>query len=140
MTENYINVSCAIIRRGEEILITERGKDKSHPGKWEFPGGKIEPGEQAEDCLKREILEELGIEIQAEESFLVYEYDYNRHDGKKHRFFSFLCIILKGEPCLRVHDSLEWVRIEDLPKFDIIEADRQLVRAILANEKGGEAP
>lgn len=137
--KDYIYVTCGIIRRGEKILIAERGKDQSHPGKWEFPGGKVEPGERAEDCLRRELFEELGIQVQIETPFLVYEYDYNRPDGKKHRFFSFWCIILEGEPCLKVHDSYTWIRVEDLPSFDIIEADKQLVSALLANKRGGEA-
>ncbi len=105
-SENYINVTAAIIRRGKEVLITKRGQDQPYPGRWEFPGGKIEPGEKAEDCLVREILEELGVKIQVEESFFIYEHDYNRPDGKKHRFFSFWCKILEGEPSLRVHDDL----------------------------------
>lgn len=52
---DYIDVTAAIIRRGEEILITERGRNQSHPGKWEFPGGKIEPGETPKECLEREL-------------------------------------------------------------------------------------
>lgn len=130
--DGYINVTAAIIRRGEEILIAKRGRDQSHPGKWEFPGGKMEPGETTEDCLKRELFEELGVKIQVEELCLVFNYNYNRPDGKKHRFFSFWCKILEGEPSLRVHDSCDWVQIEDLPNFDIIEADKQLVEKLLA--------
>lgn len=138
--KDYISVTAAIIRRGEEVLIAQRSQDQSsHPRKWEFPGGKIEPGEQAEDCLKRELLEELGIQVQIEALFIVYKHDYNRPDGKRHRFFSFWCEIVEGEPSLKVHDDLAWVRIEDLPSFDIIEADKQLVSALLTNKRGGEA-
>lgn len=59
-----LNVTAAIIERGREILTAQRLKD-SHMGlRWEFPGGKIEPGESPEDCLKREIKEELDLDIQ----------------------------------------------------------------------------
>lgn len=133
--ENYINVTAAIIRKGREILITKRSQNQSHPGKWEFPGGKIEPGEKAEDCLTREILEELGIRIQIEGLALVYEYEYNQPDGKKHRFFSFWCTILEGEPSLNVHDNLAWVPVGDLPNFDFIEADKQLVHFLLSEKR-----
>ncbi|MCH8741545.1 8-oxo-dGTP diphosphatase MutT [Patescibacteria group bacterium] len=136
---DYINVTAAIIQEGQNILIVRRAQNQSHAGKWEFPGGKIDPGETAEDCLRRELLEELGIRVQEVQSFIVFEYDYHRSDRKKHRFFSFWCMILEGILSLRVHDSLEWVKIEDLSKFDIIEADRQLVKALLENQKGGEA-
>jgi len=141
MNEDYINVTAAIIPRGEEVLIAQRSRDQSsHPRKWEFPGGKVEPSETVEDCLRREVLEELGLQVQIERPFLVYEHDYKRPDGKKHRFHSFWCAIVEGEPSLKVHDSLAWARIEYLPKFDFIEADKQLVEALLENRKGGEAP
>jgi len=133
--EGYINVTAAIIKEGQKILIVRRAHNKPHPGKWEFAGGKIDPGEIVEDCLRREVLEELGLQVQIERPFLVYEWDYHRSDEKKHRFHSFLCTIVEGEPSLKVHDKLVWARIEDLPKFDFIEADRQLVAALLADKK-----
>jgi len=138
--KDYVDVTCAIIKEGEKVLVARRAQDKSFPGKWEFPGGKVEPDETVEDCLRREVLEELGLQVQIERPFLVYEWDYHRLDEKKHRFHSFLCAIVEGEPSLRVYDSLVWARIEDLPNFDFIEADKQLVAALLENRKGGEAP
>src|SRR3989344_5762631 len=131
--KDYINVTAAIIRKGEEVLITKRAQNQPFPGKWEFPGGKIDLDETLENCLTRELLEELGIKIRVEEPFLVYEYDYNRPDGKRHRIFSFWCRILEGEPSLRVHDSATWVRMKDLLGFDFIEADKQLVDLLLKN-------
>ena len=70
-----INVVAAIIHRGEEILSTQRGYGE-YEGWWEFPGGKIEPGEGSEVALRREIMEELGVEIVVENLLCTVEYDY----------------------------------------------------------------
>jgi len=132
--KDYINVTVAIIKEGNKFLIAKRNKNQIFKGwaeKWEFPGGKIEPNEKIEDCLRREISEELGLKIKIEESYLVYEHDYNRTDGKKYRFFSFWCKILEGKPFLTVHDEVTWVKLEELPGFDFVKADEKLVNKLL---------
>src|SRR5690606_17197373 len=59
---NVVCVAAAILRRGDTVLVCRRRTTDSHPGKWEFPGGKIEPGESPADCVQREVAEELGVE------------------------------------------------------------------------------
>ncbi|MDP3991024.1 MAG: (deoxy)nucleoside triphosphate pyrophosphohydrolase [Candidatus Nealsonbacteria bacterium] len=131
----YLDIAVAIIQNGEHVLIAQRSQYQSHPGKWEFPGGKVEPSEALEDCLKRELLEELEIKIRVGERFLVFEHNYEPLDKKIHRFFSFWCEILEGKPLLKEHQNLAWVRIEELSNYDFIEADIQLVEILLIKEK-----
>ncbi len=133
--ENYIDVTAAVITQDDKVLITRRAPGKILAGKWEFPGGKIEQDETIEECLTREISEELAIDIQIQKPFFEFEYDYSRSDGKKHRFFSFLCDVpIKNELKLTAHDKVAWVTIDELSDFDFVEADLQLVDKIV---KGG---
>lgn len=129
--KDYIDVVMAVILREGRVFIARRGPTQSFPGKWEFPGGHVEKGETYEESLIREIREELGMGILVGDRILEFEYDYGRLDGKKHRFFAFRCQVLEGEPSLTVHDEYAWVRPEELSSYDIIEADRQLVRRLV---------
>mgnify|MGYP001590687784 CR=1 FL=1 len=129
--ENYIDEVDAVKRREERVLIARRASGQSHAGKWEFPGGKSEEGETFEGSLAREIAEEFGMKIQVGERILEFEYDYERPDGKKHRFFAFWCHVLVGEPFLTVHDEYAWVKVGELPNYDFIEADRQLIKFLV---------
>ena len=128
--ENCIDVTAGLIAKDNKLLITRRVLPASFSGKWEFPGGKIEPKETPEECLKRELLEELSIEVDIGKLLLVWEHDYGRKDGKQYRFFAFSCLITKGEPRLSVHDKMAWVRKEELSHFDFIEADKRLVETL----------
>jgi len=129
--ENYIDVVVAVIRKENVVLIARRGPNQSFPGKWEFPGGHVDEGETHQESLTREITEELGMRVLVGESILKFEYDYQRSDGKKHRFFAFWCQVPEGEPSLTVHDEYAWVKIEELPSYDFIEADRQLIKFLM---------
>lgn len=102
--KNYIEVGVAIIRRGNRFLVAKRPKGEAFEGRWEFPGGKIEPLELPEDCLTREIYEEFGVSIVIREPFKVWGYEYP--GGKKFRFHGYLCKIHKGEPQLLWHEDM----------------------------------
>lgn len=127
---NYVDVTCGVIRNSEgKILIARRGPHKAFPGKWEFPGGRVEPGETPEVCLTREILEELGMFIKVEKLVLNWEHDYGG-PNRKFRFFAFHCQLLGGKYKLEDHDLLAWVKIEELANFDLLEADKKLAEAL----------
>lgn len=129
-SENSIDVTCAVIRKEGKVLIARRGPNKAYAGKWEFPGGRIELGETRESCLVREIFEELEMVVKVETPVLTWEYDYGGPNSQ-FRFFAFHCRHLNGDPQLKDHDDLRWVEISELPGFDLLEADKKLVEALL---------
>ncbi len=116
-----IDVTCAIIRNEEdEILVVQRGEKSDHPYKWEFPGGKLLPGEAEEDCIIREVKEELSIDIVICKRLHDVEYDYGI---KKIRLIPFVCDTLDDIPFLTEHTAYKWVNAEGLLSTDFSEAD-----------------
>lgn len=116
-----IDVTCAVIRNEEdEVLVVQRGKRSDHPYKWEFPGGKITPGETGEDCIIREVKEELSMDIVICRRLGNVEYDYGI---KKIRLIPFVCDSLDDIPFLSEHIAYKWVNVRDLLKTDFSEAD-----------------
>ncbi|HNW57496.1 MAG TPA: (deoxy)nucleoside triphosphate pyrophosphohydrolase [Bacteroidales bacterium] len=116
-----INVTCAVIRNeDDEVLIVQRGEATDHPYKWEFPGGKIIPGESDEDCIIREVEEELSMEIVICGRLPEVEYDYRI---KQIRLIPFICDTLDELPLLTEHLAYKWVLPEDLGSVDFSEAD-----------------
>jgi 8-oxo-dGTP diphosphatase len=116
-----IRVTCAIIRNEEnEVLVVQRGEATDHPLKWEFPGGKVKEGETEEECIIREIREELSIDIVICSHQSDVEYDY----GKKHiLLIPFVCDTLDEMPVLSEHVAYKWLRHSDLKNVDFSEAD-----------------
>jgi 8-oxo-dGTP diphosphatase len=116
-----IDVTCAIIRNDEnEVLVVQRSEKSDHPFKWEFPGGKTTPGESHEECVIREINEELGIDIVICSKLDEVEYDY----GQKHiRLIPFVCDTLEELPVLTEHIAFRWVNIQNPGNIDFCEAD-----------------
>ena len=116
-----INVTCALIRNEEnEVLVVQRGEKSDHPFKWEFPGGKIVEGESQEECIVREIYEELGIDIVICRKMEEVDYDYGH---KKIRLIPFICDTLEEMPILTEHIAFRWVGKPDLENMDLCEAD-----------------
>ena len=110
-----IHVVAAVIRDGEgRIFATQRGYGPYKDG-WEFPGGKIEPGETPEEALKREIREELDAEIEVGESAGRIEYDYPEFHLSMDCFF---CVLLSGAPILKEHEAAKWLRPSYSQKTD----------------------
>ncbi|PKL92119.1 MAG: 8-oxo-dGTP diphosphatase MutT [Candidatus Goldiibacteriota bacterium HGW-Goldbacteria-1] len=118
-----IKVAAAIIMKGEKVLITKRAKDDAHALKWEFPGGKAEKGETLKKCLKREIKEELNLEIKVGDLFEVTAVD-------KIELTSFLCEIVSGDLTLNVHEDSKWVKIPNLTRYDFAPADIGAVKKL----------
>lgn len=116
-----IEVTCAIIRNDEgKVLVVRRGPQMDNAGKWEFPGGKIKTGESLEDCLIREIREELGIDIILSGTLTPVEHDYG---DKCIRLYPFICDTLASKLCLTEHDALNWLAPDELPDVNLSAAD-----------------
>ncbi|MGG1218228.1 8-oxo-dGTP diphosphatase MutT [Priestia endophytica] len=120
-------VVAAIIKDKDRILIAQRNSKDHLAGKWEFPGGKIEPGETPEECLAREIREELRIDVEIG-SF----YDDNVFGSKDqaiHLLF-YWAEVMNGEVTSVVHDDVKWITIKELARFDFAPADIPIVKRL----------
>ena len=129
----HIRVACGIIERGGLVLAAQRSSTMSLPLKWEFPGGKIQSGESPEDCLRRELAEELGIAAVVREQL----------PPSTHRYPSFTvtlypmrCSIASGDLTLHEHAALAWVRPGELGGLDWAAADLPVIEAYLARRGG----
>ena len=120
-------VSCAIILDGEMVLATQRSYFMPHPYKWEFPGGKLKPGETPEACIIREIREELGVEISVIQLLPSVRHRYSDSDIK---LIPFVCSIKEGEIDLSEHKSYRWVHRSELSRVDWLEADIEVMALI----------
>jgi len=116
-----ITVTCAIIRNEEnEVLIVQRGEKTDHPFKWEFPGGKLAENETEEECIIREVKEELSMEIVITGKLPSVEYDYGH---KQIQLIPFICDTLDELPFLSEHVAFRWVMASDMKSVDFSEAD-----------------
>ncbi len=116
-----IDVTCAVIRNEEGlVLAVRRGPEMGNAGKWEFPGGKTRPGEDHEDCIIREIDEELAMDIVICGRLDNVEHDYG---DKQIRLIPFVCDTLAEKPILREHDQYRWMQPAELITLDMTAAD-----------------
>ena len=126
MNKKTISVVAAVIRDGERVFATQRGYGEFKDG-WEFPGGKIEPGETAEEALVREIREELDTEISVGKLIDRIEYDYPTFHLSMDCFW---CEILSGDPVLKEAEDAKWLTKETLDSVDWLPADITLIEQI----------
>lgn len=120
-------VSSAIILHNQKVLIAQRPVDGLLGGMWEFPGGKIEAGEDLVRGLKREICEELGVDIRVGSEFGVYQHAYTHFRVTLH---AFLCELKDKQPQKLYHQDLSWSPVVDLPEFPMGKIDRQISNAL----------
>ena len=125
-------VAAALIVRGGEVLIGQRRLDQPMASQWEFPGGKIEPGESPEEALARELEEELGIHAVIGPKVTHTRHNY-RHGGAVDLQF-FAVHEFSGEIENRIYNEVRWARLEDLPAYDFLAADRGLIRDLAAGK------
>jgi 8-oxo-dGTP diphosphatase len=116
----HLHVSCAIIEDNGKVLCTQRSKSMSLPLKWEFPGGKIDPDELPEDCLRRELIEELGLHINIGRALSPHTHRYPTFTVT---LYPFVCTIESGEITLHEHEAVVWLPPEKLNTLDWAEAD-----------------
>jgi 8-oxo-dGTP diphosphatase len=121
-------VVAALIFKDNEILVCQRTRHQTMPLKWEFPGGKIEEGEQPRAALHRELNEELGIDATIGEEMARIRHEYKNGSAVELRFYAVR--EYKGEIENRIFKDMQWAIRSDLPSFDFLEADRQLVREL----------
>jgi 8-oxo-dGTP diphosphatase len=121
---NHIRVVAAVIHDGNgRIFAAQRGSGDLK-GKWEFPGGKIEPGENCEEALKREIREELASEITIERHLDTIKWDY---PDSRMTMYCYLCRLKSGKPTLKEHMDGKWLAKKDRFSVDWVPADRCLL-------------
>lgn len=128
-----IEVVAGILRdAGGRVLIAQRRPGQHGAGCWEFPGGKRAPGEAATVALGRELDEELGIRVDAAESFLALEHDY---PDRRVVLEFFLVTRFRGEPVAREGQPLRWVAVGELAGAGLLPADEPVVAALVARDE-----
>ena len=122
-----MKVTAAVIQENGRVLIGRRKPGRHMGGKWEFPGGKIEPGETPQESLARELLEELGIKARIGEFLCNAFYE---GDGVSLELLVYRVERVEGEPTLIEHQELCWVRPDELSVFDLADSDRKVVERL----------
>ncbi len=125
-------VVAALLLREGKLLICQRTRHQPMPLKWEFPGGKIEPGEEPAQALRRELEEELGIQARIGEEVARLRHDYKNGGAVELRFFR--VVEYGGEIENLVFRDVRWVEPAALPQYDFLEADFTLVRDLAAGK------
>ena len=120
-----LHVACAVIERGGLLLSVQRSVTMSLPLKWEFPGGKIEPGEDAAACLRREVREELGVEVHIGAPLPAAAHDYPEFSVV---LYPFRCRIASGALTLHEHAAARWLSPADLFSVDWAAADLPVLK------------
>lgn len=124
-------VTAAVIEKDGKILLAQRKRGDVLAGKWEFPGGKVEPGETPEQCLRRELMEEFGVDTRIGGFVCSSRFEY------KHlpiELLVYRAAHLSGEFKLNEHDRIAWVAPADLAKYDLSSADIPVVAVLLRGE------
>ena len=116
-------VTAAVVRRGGKYLVTRRPGGVHLEGFWEFPGGKCEPGEDHETCLRREIEEELGVEVRVGRQIFEVAHEYPERAVELH----FFDCELAGEPVPQLGQEMRWVAPGDLAALEFPPADAELI-------------
>ena len=125
-------VVAALIFKDGKVLVCQRTRHQTMPLKWEFPGGKIEEGEQPRDALRRELDEELGIEASVGDEVARIRHQYKNGSSVELRFF--VVRDYKGELENKIFKDMRWADRTELPSFDFLEADLELVKDLASGK------
>jgi 8-oxo-dGTP diphosphatase len=126
-----VPVVAAVIEQNGKVLICQRKPGGRHPLKWEFPGGKVEPGEEPRAALQRELREELGIEATIGDEWERYDFEYGANTITRLYFFS--VTEYTGELQNLDFSQIVWEQRERLPQYDFLEGDVEFVRRLAEN-------
>lgn len=124
-----IVVTAAVIQRGDEFFVTRRQRGVHLEGMWEFPGGKCEPGEALDACLRREIREELDADARIGDELLVCAHEYSERTVELH----FFAAELLGDPSPMLGQEMRWVPREELRTLQFPPADDELIALLTAS-------
>ncbi|HHU61470.1 MAG TPA: (deoxy)nucleoside triphosphate pyrophosphohydrolase [Natronincola sp.] len=124
--EMPLPVFAAIIRNDDKVLLCQR-KEGALAGKWEFPGGKIENDETPEECIVREVEEELGITVEVERIYQAVHMHYEHGDFL---LITYLADYTGGKISLHVHSSCAWVELERLDQYDLADANIPIAKTL----------
>ena len=122
-----------LIYQNKKILICQRKEEGDHPLKWEFPGGKLKYKENNQEALKRELKEELSIEINEMIFFDEYLYEYKKL-SKNLKLIFFQIFQFEGEIQNKVHQQLKWIDISKLGDYDFLEGDLKIINKLMNND------
>jgi 8-oxo-dGTP diphosphatase len=125
-------VVAAVIVKDGKMLVCQRTRHQTMPLKWEFPGGKIEEGEQPRDALRRELEEELGIHAKVGDEIARIQHTYPNGASVELRFF--IVREYEGELENRIFRDLQWSEPEALPSYDFLEADTSLLKDLASGK------
>ncbi len=125
----HIEVVAGIIKDGDKIFATQRGYGEFKDG-WEFPGGKMEPGETPQQALARELKEELAIDVNVGNFLCTVDYDYPTFHLTMHCFY---CSVIGGELTLLEHEAAKWLKTTELHSVNWLPADVEVVAALERN-------
>ena len=132
-----MRVTAGILEENGRVLIARRRPGKHMGGKWEFPGGKIEPGESPEEALARELSEELAVRVRVGTQICRVFFEGG---GVSLELLVYRIEAFEGVPELREHDEIRWVLPEELSAYDLADSDRRVVKAIAERDRGGAEP
>jgi 8-oxo-dGTP diphosphatase len=138
-------VAVGILVRNGHVLACQRKRSARYPLKWEFPGGKLEPGESPREALQRELREELCIEAKETSDFFCQDWIYRegtsnpQHDGA-FRVFYFLVTDFAGEPVNRAFEQIRWLPPRELQTMDILEGNREAVERLVSSTTHPHTP
>jgi mutator protein MutT len=132
MTTNQVPVLAAVIRRDADVLLCQRPRHKRYGKLWEFPGGKILTGEDLEHAARRELREELGVEV-----LRVGQLEYELQDPGSAFLIKFVDVTIDGTPKALEHERIAWVSPRDLLKYDLAPADRAYADVLVEQFRSG---
>ena len=128
MSLPHKQIGVAVICNDQGKILIDRRLDKGDmAGLWEFPGGKIEPGETVEDCVIREIKEEINLDVRVGDRLMFIEHDYPKFKVSLHVYW---CKYISGEPQALECQEIRWVKPEALNDFQFPEANQAIIDAI----------
>lgn len=125
--KKQIRVTCGVIEQDGKFLIVQRGENTQHALKWEFPGGKIDPGETESECMARELQEELAIEVEVLERLIPI---FREDENLLIELIPFRCRILSGEITLIEHLQMAWIEADKPIEYDLCEGDYSIVEQL----------